>query len=74
MINRKKERKAPPVGSQFTRFFKGKGYKLVIVMENGQRGYKVNDVVHTSPSTAARSVTNTSVNGWTFWGIDKRTP
>lgn len=52
-----------PEGTEFRSHYKGKYYNAIV-----QDGYLVLDgVKYTSPSPAAVSITNNSVNGWLFW-------
>ena len=67
---KKKNRIPPEPGCVFQREYKAKTYEMLVVLETGQISYKVGAVVYRSPSAAAKSVTNTEVNGWSFWEID----
>jgi len=69
---KQKRRKEPPVGSKFQKLFKHGFFTLEVVKHKGRIGYKMKGTRYPSPSAAARAVTNTSVNGWVFWGMDKR--
>jgi hypothetical protein len=70
---RAKKRHPLAVGSQYSREYKGKKYLVKVVrLENGRTGYKVGQDVFTSPSTAARSITGSHVNGWSWWKIEQR--
>lgn len=69
---RPKERKSPKVGASFEKTYKGKTYTLTVVKTPGGTGYKVNGEVFTSPSTAAKSITGSEVNGWVWWGMEQR--
>lgn len=52
-----------PHGTELRAHYKGKYYTAEI--DNGYIVY--NEERHTSPSSAARAVTRTNVNGWIFW-------
>jgi hypothetical protein len=65
----------PDVGSQFSRRYKGISYTMTVVqLQAGAVGYSVDGRVHTSPSTAAKSITGSHVNGWQWWGIERGEP
>lgn len=66
---KRKQRKEPPVGSKFQRVYKHNCFTLEVVRHQGRISYKVKDTAYSSPSAAAKAVTNSSVNGWVFWGI-----
>jgi hypothetical protein len=65
-----KKRTKPKVGLEFVREYKGKTYKLKVVKTEGGVGYELAGKVFTSPSTAAKSITKSEINGWKFWKID----
>ncbi len=53
-----------PAGSEFRTTYKGKMYTGIV--KNG--GLELSDGYHAaSPSDAAIHITNSNVNGWTFW-------
>lgn len=60
----------PSVGSSFIKTYKDKSYTLQVVKSDSGVGYKLGKTVYTSPSAAAKSLTETEVNGWKFWKID----
>jgi hypothetical protein len=60
------------LGSKFGRMFKGKYFVMEVVDDKGNLRFKVNGVMYSSPSAAASAVTNTSVNGWLFWGMSNK--
>jgi len=66
-----KKRKKPALGKTFIKIYKNKEFKMVVVINNGKIGYKVNDQIFKSPSGAAKSITEQEVNGWRFWNIDE---
>lgn len=66
----KKPHPKPSVGSKYEKTFKGKNYTLEVVKNVGGIAYKLKGSEYSSPSAAAKSVTNGEVNGWRFWGID----
>lgn len=61
----------PKVGDTFNRTFKHVQYTMTIVRARKGIGYKVGNNIYSSPSAAAKSVTQTAVNGWTFWHIEE---
>lgn len=69
---KRKERKLPPSATRFSRTFKSETYTMEVVREGGTVRYKVGQQIYNSPSAAAKSITKTEVNGWVFWGLDKR--
>jgi hypothetical protein len=69
-----KKRKEPRVGSKFQRLFKHTLFTLEVVRHKGRVGYRLKETIYNSPSAAAKAVTNNSVNGWVFWGIEKYAP
>jgi hypothetical protein len=52
-----------PAGTKLRASFKGREYFGEV--KNG--AFLLDGVEHTSPSSAAYSVTQSAVNGWTFW-------
>ena len=52
-----------PAGTKLRAVFKGKEYQGEV--KDG--AFLLDGVQHTSPSSAAYSVTQSSVNGWKFW-------
>lgn len=68
----RKKHEVPAVGKTFRHEYKGRGYVMKVVEHDGQPSYSVAGEVFRSPSRAARSVTGTAVNGWAFWGIERR--
>ncbi len=50
--------------------YKGKTYTLKVVKTDRGIGYDLRGTVFSSPSTAAKSLTKTEINGWKFWRID----
>lgn len=64
--------KTPAVGSEFTRKYKGKIHKMTVVKRSEGIAYKVENGTYNTPSAAAKSVTKSAINGWFFWGIEKR--
>ena len=67
----RKKRRLPPVGEQFNREFGKKQYHMTVVKTEQGVGYKVGNKVYTSPSAAAKAITNNSTNGWVFWKMNK---
>ena len=67
----RKSRPLPGIGSTFKKEYKGESYTLKVVQEEGKLMYYLGGKCYASPSSAAKSVTKTEVNGWRFWGIDK---
>jgi hypothetical protein len=65
-------RSAPPrrikPGSHLIREWRGTMHEVVVLSE----GYLWNGSVHASLSTIARTITGTSWNGWTFFGVDRK--
>ena len=45
-------------------------HRMVVVNMEGRLGYRIGNKTFPSPSAAAKSVTNSEVNGWRFWKID----
>lgn len=67
---RRKKRPKPPVGTICRRMYKGKPYTMEVIREGEKIKYQVNDTAYPSPSAAAKSITQTEINGWRFWGLD----
>ena len=65
-----KIRTKPKVGSEFEKKYRQKLYKLKVVRSAAGIGYELDGIVYSSPSTAAKTITKSEVNGWRFWGID----
>lgn len=68
---KRKERKLPRPGTRFSRTYKGETYTMEVVSQEGRIGYKVGQEIYSSPTAAAGVITDTTVNGWKFWGLDK---
>jgi len=66
----RKERPNPRVGTEFSKRFKGKTYKLKVIKADGKIAYETAGTVFLSPTAAAKSITKNEVNGWRFWSID----
>jgi hypothetical protein len=66
----RKKRPNPKLGRKFVKEYKHQIYKLKVVKGNGGIGYKLEGIVYSSPSAAAKSITGSEVNGWKFWKID----
>jgi hypothetical protein len=65
-----KKRPVPKVGQVFVKAYKGEAYKLAVIKVSEGVGFKLGGTVYSSPSAAAKSITNGEVNGWKFWKID----
>jgi hypothetical protein len=65
-----KKRSKPAVGTVFERVYKGKTHRLEVVSHENQIMFKLNKELFSAPSTAAKYLTGSEVNGWTFWKID----
>lgn len=65
-----KQRPKPTAGIEFVKKYNRKTYKLKVVKAEGDIGYELGGKLFTSPSSAAKSLTKTEVNGWKFWNID----
>jgi hypothetical protein len=66
----RKQRPNPKVGVEYVREYKRKTYKLKVIRTGGSIVYELAGSVFPSPSAAAKSITNSEVNGWRFWEID----
>jgi hypothetical protein len=63
----------PPLpGSTFSRMYKRERYIMVVEKTEEGVGYKVGKTIYRSPTAAAKSITKTEVNGWSFWGIETK--
>jgi hypothetical protein len=67
-----KIRPLPKVDSVFTKVYNGKSYTMKTIMEDGRVKFKVENSVFDTPSGAAKYITKNPVNGWVFWGIEKK--
>jgi hypothetical protein len=65
-----KQRPNPKAGSEFVKEYKGKTYKLKVVKVDRGAGFQLRGTIFSSPSSAAKSITKTEINGWRFWKID----
>ena len=65
-----KKRTPPEAGTKYTRTYKGRTYTMTVVSTARGLGYRVGRKVFTTPTAAAKSITNTEINGWMFWGLD----
>jgi hypothetical protein len=68
---KRKPRAQPKPGSTFKREYQGKTYSLSVVENNGRVLYRMKGESFSSPSAAAKSLTDHAVNGWVFWAMDK---
>jgi len=68
----RKKRMIPVVGTICSRTHKGKTHKMTVVRMSDGVGYKIGKEVFKTPTAAAKSITKTEVNGWVFWGLDKK--
>lgn len=57
-----------PHGTEVTATYNRERYEAEI--KNGAFWY--NDTPYKGPSPAAMSITHSSINGWAFWGIEKK--
>lgn len=62
----------PKVGSVFEKKYRGRFYKLTIVNSLGQIAYAVGGKTFKTPTAAAKVITKHEINGWMFWGIDRK--
>jgi hypothetical protein len=69
---KRKERPQMKEGHTFTKVYKGKKYTMKTVKDGGRIRYKVSNILSNTPTAAAQRITQNSVNGWVFWGIDKK--
>lgn len=60
--------KQPRAGTSFVRVYKGKEYKLEV---DALGRYIYEGVAYKSPTTVARMITGSHINGKTWWGITK---
>jgi hypothetical protein len=67
---KRKQRKAPMVGTTCSRTYKAKTYTMTVVNIDGWVGFKVGRDVFDTPTGAAMAITKNAVNGWVFWGLD----
>jgi len=67
----RKPRSLPRAGRNFSRSYKGRRYVVHIVRTQDGIAYECNGTIYNSPTGAARAITRTAVNGWSFWGLDK---
>jgi hypothetical protein len=68
----RKERPQPKEGQTFSKVFRDKKHTMKTLKEGGKIKYKVGNDVFDTPTAAAKYITQNSVNGWVFWGIDKK--
>ena len=69
---KRKERPQPKAGQTFTKVFRNKKHIMKTVKEDGKIKFKVGSTIFDSPTGAAKSITQNSVNGWVFWEMDKK--
>lgn len=67
----RKTHQSPKVGDTFTKTFKSAQHKMTVVEVGKGVGYRIGKTVYKSPSAAAKSITQTAVNGWAFWHMEK---
>ncbi len=67
----RKVHRLPKVGDTFNRTYKEVQYTMKIVRAGKGIGYEVDTRIYSTPSAAAKSVTQTAVNGWKFWRIEE---
>jgi hypothetical protein len=70
MTPQHKKHKLPRVGSTYERSYKGKVFRMELVSIKDKLHYRVSGNDFRSPSGAAKSITNTEVNGWNFWHME----
>ena len=57
-------------GMQLVAKHKGDTHTAEVVMLDGKPCFKLSDgATYQSPSSAAKAITGTSVNGWRFWSV-----
>jgi hypothetical protein len=66
-----KKRQIPQVGKTFSRYYKGVQYEMVVVKIGDNIGYKVDNIIYSSLSGAAKSITKSEINGWKFWRVNE---
>ena len=66
---KRKEREIPAPGTKFVKKRKGKVYEMTVENVDGRIKYVVSGHEFSSPSGAAKFITQSEVNGWRFWGI-----
>ncbi len=73
MSKSNKEKRVPAVGEIFRHRYLGEVYELSVVSTEGGIGYEMKGVIYQSPTAAAKALVGSdqSVNGRTFWHIDR---
>lgn len=67
---KRRERKPPEPGNKYKKTYKGETYTLRVVSASGRIAYRVGSDTYSSPTAAAKAITENEVNGWKFWGMD----
>ena len=67
---KRRVRAQPSIGSDYVRVYKGDTFKMLVVADGPKLAYRVGEADHASPSAAAKAITKTEVNGWTFWRME----
>jgi hypothetical protein len=73
------EKKWPKVGDTLVHKFRKKSGKVVaevvsVDKKNGSISLRVGKELFPSLSAAAQSISGSSTNGWTYWGLKKQQP
>jgi hypothetical protein len=68
-MSKHKARKPPRIGSVFGKLYRGQRYRLRVIAAGDGIAFEVNKKIFTTPTAAAKSITNNEVNGWRFWHI-----
>ena len=75
MPARKVRESLPEIGMRLHSTYKGERYSAVVVSVNpstGKVAVRMGRHEYPTLSSAARQITNTEVNGWVFWGVERR--
>lgn len=65
-----KKRETPVIGYVFERKYHNQIYRLKVINSGTGVAYELNGKTFKTPTAAAKSLTNSEVNGWEFWERD----
>jgi hypothetical protein len=69
-MGKKPKWKAPLQGSTFEKEYSGRHYTLKVVESPNGIVYVLNGRTFETPTAAAKSLTNSEINGWKFWNMN----
>ncbi len=65
-----KNRSVPEDGTLCVKTYKKVKYTMRVIRTETGIAYKLGGKIYSSPSSAAKSITKSEVNGWVFWSLN----